>query len=82
MRALCQHVIQFAFDELALTSVMAEYIPRNYRSASLLERLGFEKEGIAKNYLEVNGKWEDHMLVSLFGTSPTEVALIPKAIEF
>jgi len=30
-----------------------------------LEKLGFEKEGFARRYLCINGKWEDHILTSL-----------------
>ncbi|TND51068.1 30S ribosomal protein S5 alanine N-acetyltransferase, partial [Aeromonas dhakensis] len=31
---------------------------------ALLERLGFEREGYAKEYLMINGRWEDHILTS------------------
>lgn len=65
MKTLCQHTIRYAFDELGLNRVMANYMPRNTRSEALLKSLGFIKEGLAKNYLMVNGKWEDHVLTSL-----------------
>ncbi|MFB0585429.1 hypothetical protein [Aeromonas salmonicida] len=35
------------------------------RSAALLERLGFEREGYARDYLMINGRWEDHILTAL-----------------
>ncbi|EFE23404.1 hypothetical protein EDWATA_01566, partial [Edwardsiella tarda ATCC 23685] len=41
------------------------YMPHNQRSGALLQRLGFEKEGYAKNYLLINGKWQDHVLTAL-----------------
>ena len=44
---------------------MANYMPDNLRSAALLKRLGFEVEGLAKNYLYINGQWRDHVLTSL-----------------
>jgi ribosomal-protein-alanine N-acetyltransferase len=44
---------------------MANYMPSNVRSASLLSRLGFEREGYARAYLFINGKWEDMVLTSL-----------------
>lgn len=69
MRALCQHVIEFAFQDLQLHNIAACYLPRNHRSAGLLKRLGFEQEGIAKEYLQINGRLEDHMLVSLINSS-------------
>jgi ribosomal-protein-alanine N-acetyltransferase len=56
--------LQWAFDELALHRVMANYMPRNQRSADLLQRLGFEQEGYAKRYLQIAGEWEDHVLTS------------------
>jgi len=44
---------------------MAGYLPHNERSGKLLDRLGFEKEGLARKYLKINGRWEDHLLTSL-----------------
>ena len=64
MTALVQYVTATAFDELGLNRVMANYLPRNKRSAQLLNRLGFIKEGLAKRYLLINGVWEDHVLTS------------------
>lgn len=45
--------------------IMANYMPHNQRSGDLLSRLGFEKEGYAKNYLLIDGVWRDHILTSL-----------------
>lgn len=57
--------IDWAFDELGLHRVMANYLPRNERSARLLTLLGFEREGYAKRYLNIAGVWEDHILTAL-----------------
>lgn len=65
MKQLCVYVISFAFEELRLNRVMANYIPKNLRSEGLLGSLGFEREGFARKYLYINGKWEDHVLSSL-----------------
>ena len=64
MPPLCQAALNFAFDELRLNRVMANYMPANQRSGKLLERLGFEREGLAKRYLKINGRWEDHILTA------------------
>ena len=56
--------LAWAFDELGLHRVMANYLPRNERSARLLERLGFEREGCARHYLQIAGQWEDHVLTA------------------
>jgi ribosomal-protein-alanine N-acetyltransferase len=35
------------------------------RSGRLLRALGFVVEGYARDYLQINGRWEDHILTSL-----------------
>lgn len=64
MREALQAGLQWAFEELDLHRVMANYLPRNERSAQLLERLGFEREGYARRYLKIAGQWEDHVLTA------------------
>ena len=58
----------YMFKELGLHRIMAGYLPHNDRSGKLLERLGFEKEGYAREYLKINGLWEDHILTSLINS--------------
>lgn len=53
------------FDEQNLHRIMANYLPDNHKSAKVLERLGFVKEGYAKAYLYINGKWQDHIMTAL-----------------
>ena len=57
--------IRFMFDEQKLHRVMASFRPENERSGQLLARLGFEREGLAKAYLKINGEWADHVLCAL-----------------
>lgn len=52
------------FGEEHLHRIMANYLPRNRRSGNLLDRLGFVEEGRARNYLQINGAWEDHVLTA------------------
>ena len=56
--------IRYMFETVGLHRIMANYMPRNERSAKLLLRMGFEKEGYAKAYLKIAGVWEDHILTS------------------
>lgn len=56
--------IKYIFVEVGLHRVMANYVPENKRSEALLERLGFEREGMAKSYLKIKGEWRDHILTS------------------
>jgi ribosomal-protein-alanine N-acetyltransferase len=55
-------VIPFAFDVLRLHRVEAACIPTNQPSIRLLERTGFVREGYAREYLCINGLWQDHLL--------------------
>jgi [ribosomal protein S5]-alanine N-acetyltransferase len=55
----------FMFGALRLHRIMANYRPENERSGRLLERLGFAREGLAKDYLFIDGAWRDHILTSL-----------------
>lgn len=64
MSEALERVICYAFDELGLHRVMANAMPRNERSLSVLERLGFVREGFARAYVQINGVWEDHVLTS------------------
>ena len=57
--------IDYIFKSRGLHRIMANYLPHNQRSRKLLERLGFEVEGRAKQFLLINGRWEDHVLTSL-----------------
>lgn len=57
--------IEYVFQELNMHRIMANYMPHNQRSGNLLKRLGFVVEGYARDYLLINGKWEDHILTSL-----------------
>ena len=57
--------IGYMFETQNLHRIMANYIPGNERSARLLERLGFEQEGYAKAYLNIAGRWQDHVLTAL-----------------
>lgn len=67
-------VLDYAFRELRLHRVMANYMPHNRRSGELLRRLGFVVEGYARDYLRIQGRWEDHVLTSRTdpGWSPAE----------
>lgn len=57
--------IAYVFETLNLHRIQANYMPRNQRSANVLKRLGFAAEGVARDYLFINGQWEDHILTSL-----------------
>ncbi len=56
--------ISYMFTVVGLHRIMANYIVGNERCSALLKRLEFEKEGLAKSYLKIDGRWQDHILNS------------------
>ncbi len=58
-------VVAHAFGPMNLHRIMANTMPSNERSRAVLERLGFVREGFAKDYLYIAGQWEDHILHAL-----------------
>jgi [ribosomal protein S5]-alanine N-acetyltransferase len=64
MREALSAAIERMFAQAGLHRIMANYRPENARSAALLQRLGFEREGMARSYLKINGAWADHVLTS------------------
>ncbi len=61
----------YAFEELDMHRIMANYQPHNLRSGRLLERLGFTREGFARDYLYLAGAWRDHILTALVRSGPS-----------
>jgi [ribosomal protein S5]-alanine N-acetyltransferase len=64
MFELLSRSIEHVFARYDLHRIMAGYLPRNERSGALLQRLGFEREGYARGWLKIAGRWEDHVLTS------------------
>jgi RimJ/RimL family protein N-acetyltransferase len=58
-------VIQFGWETLGLHRLEADVDPRNARSIRCLERLGFQREGFARERWLVGGKWFDSVLMGL-----------------
>lgn len=65
MREGLEAALGYMFRDQNLHRIEANYVPRNERSGGLLRRLGFVVEGFARDYLLLNGKWEDHVRTSL-----------------
>lgn len=57
-------VRSFAFEGLRLHRVEAACLPSNIASVRVLEKAGFQREGLARKYLLINGTWQDHVLFS------------------
>lgn len=57
-------VVRFGFEYLGLRRIEARHMPANVKSAAVLRRLGFEREGLLRSSLLVDGKWEDHVVTA------------------
>jgi [ribosomal protein S5]-alanine N-acetyltransferase len=53
---------QIAFETLNLHRIEAGTLTDNVKSQRVLERNGFERFGLAPNYLKIAGRWQDHVL--------------------
>ena len=53
-------ITAFAFERLNLNRIEAACQPGNLPSLRLLRRCGFLREGVATDYLKINGEWRDH----------------------
>lgn len=62
MREALSEVVRFAFDDIDLGRVEAGCLPENKASRALLEACGFKYEGVAQAYLQIDGRWRDHVL--------------------
>jgi ribosomal-protein-alanine N-acetyltransferase len=62
MTAAVRVLLPFAFSTLKLHRLEAACIPENAASVRLLEKTGFVREGYAREYLCINGIWQDHLL--------------------
>ena len=61
MTEAVRRVTEIAFTDLALHRVEVNIMPRNAASLAVAERAGFVREGLSPRYLQINGKWEDHV---------------------
>lgn len=65
MTEALREAVRYVFEDLNIHRIMANHTPENVRSDAVLRRLGFVREGYAKEYLRLGGRWRDHVLTSL-----------------
>jgi ribosomal-protein-alanine N-acetyltransferase len=66
VRTLLPH----AFESLHLHRVEAACLAHNAASMRVLEKAGFEREGVARRYLKIDGRWQDHVLYAALEDGP------------
>lgn len=57
--------VRFAFDDLGLHRVQAAIIDDNKPSLRVIAKAGFREEGLAKAYLKIAGRWQDHRIFAI-----------------
>jgi [ribosomal protein S5]-alanine N-acetyltransferase len=60
MAAGMKLVMQYSFIQLRLHRLEANIQPANFRSIRLVQHSGFQREGLARRYLKIGGRWQDH----------------------
>jgi ribosomal-protein-alanine N-acetyltransferase len=63
-------LVPFSFLTLRLHRLEAACIPTNIASIRLLEKSGFQREGYARQYLCIDGIWQDHLLYARIRDDP------------
>jgi [ribosomal protein S5]-alanine N-acetyltransferase len=54
-------VLRFAFEQLGLHRIEVAIVPRNAPSRRVMAKLELNEEGLSTRFLEIDGKWEDHV---------------------
>ena len=62
MREAIAAVVHYAFTTLDLSRIEAGCLPENTPSRGLLESCGYKYEGVAQSYLQIDGRWRNHVL--------------------
>ena len=65
MREAIGALVHHAFTALDLSRIEAACLPENAASRGVLERSGFKYEGVAQSYLQIGGRWRDHVLYAI-----------------
>jgi len=63
-------VLDYSFGQLQLHRVEAACLPENEASRGLLLKCGFREEGLARQYLKINGRWRDHATFGILENDP------------
>ena len=62
MREALSALVFHAFEVMDLSRIESACLPENRASRGLLESCGYKYEGVAQSYLQINGRWRNHVL--------------------
>jgi len=71
--------LNFGFNTLGINRVEAEVMPDNIASEKVLQKLGFTKEGLLRDWMYWNNKHYDMMIFSLLKKEFIKKSTIPSA---
>jgi len=62
MQEALEAAVDYMFEVNRMHRIAAAHLLKNKRSEKLLNRLGFTRIGVAPKYLQICGRWQDHVL--------------------
>jgi [ribosomal protein S5]-alanine N-acetyltransferase len=65
-------VLEHAYERLSIHRLECAIQPENEASLRFIRKMGFHFDGYAPHYLNINGKWRDHLKWSNYGTMGPE----------
>jgi ribosomal-protein-alanine N-acetyltransferase len=68
--AALAHIKAIAFEELGMHRLQAETLLHNIASQRVLQRNGFRRYGLAPAYLNIAGRWQDHLMFQVINPTP------------
>ncbi|MDO3412191.1 GNAT family N-acetyltransferase [Saccharibacillus sp. CPCC 101409] len=72
MTEAVRYTVRYAFEVLALHRIEAGVMPHNEPSLRVLAKAGFEREGISRKNVKINGRWRDHVLLAILNPKDDE----------
>ncbi|WP_310551575.1 GNAT family N-acetyltransferase [Paenibacillus glufosinatiresistens] len=58
-------LVNYGFRQLGLHRIEAGVMPHNVASIRVLMKSGFHQEGLARQNVRINGRWEDHLVLAI-----------------
>ncbi|NGZ74557.1 GNAT family N-acetyltransferase [Saccharibacillus alkalitolerans] len=71
MTEAIRFVVRHAFEVLALHRIEAGVMPHNEGSLRVLEKAGFQREGLTRSSVKIDGRWRDHVLLAILNPKDT-----------
>jgi ribosomal-protein-alanine N-acetyltransferase len=62
MKEAIEALVHYGFTQMDLSRIEAACLPENTASRGVLEKSGFKYEGVAQSYLQIHGRWRNHVL--------------------